>query len=118
MPHPQKIHACTAPHDPSVHVNDRVRDVADLLLIHDSFYQARVDLHDLKNACRRHFESRAGKACHLARTPRVWPPEVKIPTQRRGEWNALATSVGISSDIDAAVTDVNAWVAEIAAIRD
>ena len=47
----QKLHACTDPDEPPTFVNDRVRDIADLLLIRDAFYPEGSDLSAVRAAC-------------------------------------------------------------------
>lgn len=54
----QKLHACTDPHQPPHAINDRVRDIVDLLLIRDAFYD-EADLARLAAVCRSLFASRA-----------------------------------------------------------
>jgi hypothetical protein len=70
----QKLHACTDPHNPPESVNDRVRDVVDLVLLKGLLEaEETVTLVDLKGACVALFAARAREAETLGRTPRTWP---------------------------------------------
>lgn len=72
----QKLHACSDPHDPPEQINDRVRDVAGLLVIRDAFYANRTDLQELQAACQDLFAARAEEGRELGESPRAWPPTI------------------------------------------
>jgi hypothetical protein len=70
----QKLHACTDPHDPPASINDRPRDVVDLLLLRDLVRtEGRPTLLDLWVAAEPIFAARAVDARALGRTERTWP---------------------------------------------
>jgi len=71
----QKMHACTDPDTPDW-TNDRVRDIIDLNLLHDHFYDGEPPM-SLKAACVDLFDARAAEAAALGETPRSWPPTVR-----------------------------------------
>ena len=70
----QKLHACTDPHDPPASINDRPRDVVDLLLLRDLVgTEGRPTLLELRVAAEAIFAARAADARALGRTERTWP---------------------------------------------
>lgn len=109
----QKLHACTDPHDPPHHVNDRARDVVDLLLIKAAFYPVGHSLVDLRQASVDLFDSRANEANLLRILRRTWPPVVIPHASWDSDWKALAKEVGLPHSLDQAVTALNAWIAAI-----
>lgn len=106
----QKLHACTDPDDPPEFLNDRVRDVVDLLLIRDRFYGGLAAI-DVRAACVDVFSARAAEASEVGQPVRRWPPVLAVPNE---EWAraypALAESVDISLTLDQAVSALNDWI--------
>ena len=106
----QKLHACTDPDDPPEFLNDRVRDVVDLLLIRDRFYGGLAAI-DVRAACVDVFSARAAEASEVGQPVRRWPPVLAVPNE---EWvrayPALAESVDISLTLDQAVSALNDWI--------
>lgn len=106
----QKLHACTDPDDPPEFLNDRVRDVVDLLLIRDRFYGGLAAI-DVRAACVDVFSARAAEASEVGQQVRRWPPVLAVPNE---EWvrayPALAESVDISLTLDQAVSALNDWI--------
>lgn len=106
----QKLHACTDPDEPPGFINDRVRDVVDLLLIRDRFYPALL-ASAVRAACVDVFDARAAEALEVGRPTRRWPPRLIVPND---EWAraypALAESVGVSLTLEQAVAEVGDWV--------
>jgi hypothetical protein len=73
----QKLHACTDPHDPPASLNDRARDVPDLLMLRQLTVDEGIPtLLDLRGACESVFAARAAEAAQLGHEPRGWPPHV------------------------------------------
>ncbi|MDR0783885.1 MAG: nucleotidyl transferase AbiEii/AbiGii toxin family protein [Propionibacteriaceae bacterium] len=107
----QKTHACTDP-DTEGWVNDRVRDIIDLNLLHDYFYLGDPPV-SLKAACLDLFDARATEASELGETPRPWPPVIRANALWREQYPALARSVGLDLTLDEAITKLQAWIAEI-----
>ena len=109
----QKLHACTDPDEPPAFINDRGRDVVDLLLIRDRFYPD-LPATSVRAACVDVFDARAAEAGAVDLPPRRWPPRLVVPND---EWirvyPALAESVGISLTLDQAVTQLGEWVEAI-----
>lgn len=97
----QKLHAVSE--RPVDRVNDRFRDLVDLLVLRDLI----DDLPALRLACETTF---AGRATH------VWPPSVNAHASWRVGYARLAREVGLEVvSVDAAATEVQAFVAAIVA---
>ena len=76
----QKIHACTDPHQPPDQVNDRARDVVDILLLKETFYGSGEDLTAIRVVCADVFEARAGTHEHWSWRNGVGRPLSKLTT--------------------------------------
>lgn len=110
----QKFHACTDPDDPPEFVNDRVRDIADLVLIRDAFYPHLSDLFAVRAAAEDVFDSRAAEAEVLGHEPRKWPPAVVANDVWRSTWHIPAGQAGLDLTLDEAIANVNAWIEQVA----
>lgn len=110
----QKLHACTDPHTPPHDVNDRARDVVDLLLlqrfINDNGGPSAAELRD---AARDIFDARAAEAAHLHRPPRAWPPVVLAHPHWRTDYTSAAAKAGLDVTLEEAVAVVNDWINQI-----
>ncbi len=114
----QKLHAVTDPHSPPESINDRARDVVDLLLLRDLARDTgSPTLPQIKSAAVAVFDTRAAEAGQLGRTPRDWPPTLVPHDHWKDDYARAAASGGIVLPLDDAVAEVNAWIAEIAAAR-
>ncbi len=114
----QKLHAASDPHEPPDSINDRARDVVDLLLLRDLARETgSPTLPDIKSAAVAVFDGRAAEAEQLGRTSRHWPPTLAAHAHWADDYARAAASGGIDLRLDDAVTEVNAWVAEIAATK-
>ena len=110
----QKIHAVSDPHDPPVSINDRARDVPDLLLLRDlSRCSGEPELKQLRCACVAVFTARATEARQLGFVGREWPPIVVAYSHWADDYRRAAASAGIDLPLDKAVAEVNAWIEEI-----
>jgi hypothetical protein len=70
----QKVHACTDPHDPPASVNDRARDVVDLLLLRDLIDATQhPTLSEVRAAIEDIFTTRATETRTVGAAPRTWP---------------------------------------------
>lgn len=70
----QKIHASTDPHDPPHQVNDRARDIVDLLLLRALVAgTGHPALEEIRHAVRDIFPTRAAEAEALGLPSRFWP---------------------------------------------
>lgn len=100
----QKLHAVTRPM-PDGRANDRFRDLVDLLLL-------RQFVHDhaaVAAACAEVFDCRG---------THPWPPALHPPEEWREPFARMAGETGLPvREIDAAVAEISAWVAQIAGAR-
>lgn len=114
----QKLHAVTDPHEPPDLINDRARDVVDLLLLRDLIATTGSPaLVEVREAGIALFEARAAEATELGRPPRAWPPTIAAYGHWVSDYLRAAASGGIELPLDAAVAEVNAWVTAIANSR-
>jgi len=112
----QKLHACSDPHDPPAAINDRARDIVDLLLLRElTTTDGAPTLAELRGACEAIFTARACDANHLGRAPRTWPCVVVAHPHWANEFARAAASAGVDGSLDDDVATVNKWVNEIAA---
>lgn len=108
----QKLHACSDPHDPPAHRNDRARDIVDLLALRDlAELESAVLVQDLRTACVDVFGARSDDARTLGRAAREWPCVV-VPYSHWGpDFVAAANAAGRSDlTLDRAVQELNAWI--------
>ncbi|WP_419707944.1 nucleotidyl transferase AbiEii/AbiGii toxin family protein [Promicromonospora sp. NFX87] len=110
----QKLHACSDPHDPPTWVNDRPRDVVDLLLLRGLVTEEGIPTNaEVLEAARAVFEARAADAETLGRQARHWPPQVVAHPHWPKDYQRAAQDAGVEATLDEAVTAVNEWIAEI-----
>ncbi|MDR1152969.1 MAG: nucleotidyl transferase AbiEii/AbiGii toxin family protein [Bifidobacteriaceae bacterium] len=110
----QKIHAASGPHDPPEYVNDRARDVVDLLLVRDlARAVGEPDLAAIRAAVADTFDTRAREATELGRRPAVWPAQVVPHHHWRDGYTRAAASASLPLSLEEAVAQVNAWINEI-----
>jgi hypothetical protein len=110
----QKIHAASSPHDPPEYVNDRARDVVDLLLLRDLARDVgEPGLDAIRAAVIDTFETRAGEAAALGRRLTAWPSRVVPHRHWRDGFAKAAASAGLTLGLEDAVAQVNAWLEEI-----
>ncbi|UYM06070.1 nucleotidyl transferase AbiEii/AbiGii toxin family protein [Solicola gregarius] len=111
----QKLHGVSDPHEPPDSINDRARDVVDLLLLRDLIAATgSPTLTEVRDAGIAVFESRAAEAAALGRPARAWPPTIAAHGHWAGDYVRSATSGGVELSLNDAVIEVNAWIAEIA----
>ncbi len=95
-------------------MNDRARDVVDLLLLRDLIATTgSPTLAEVRGAGIAVFEARAAEASQLGRPPRAWPPTVTTHGHWASDYARAIASGGIELSLDAAVAEVNAWVAAV-----
>lgn len=110
----QKLHAVSDPHEPPASINDRARDLVDLLLLRDLIAATGSPaLTEVRKAAVAVFESRAAEAPKLGRPTRRWPPTISAHGHWDNDFTRAAASGGIELSLNDAVADVNAWIAEI-----
>lgn len=107
----QKVHAGTDPHDPPAHLNDRARDVVDLILLRDLCDSAGAPSDaELASAIHDVFRARAEDAARLGYTPRRWPTRLAPHPHWTVSFENAARSTGVTLSLEAAVEEVNAWL--------
>jgi hypothetical protein len=112
----QKIHASSDPHDPPDYLNDRVRDVPDLILLRRiADAEGTPSLSQQRFACERLFGARVLDAQTLGRVVRPWPCRVVSYQHWESDYPRVALEAGISMSLAEAVAEVNEWIAEIKA---
>lgn len=111
----QKLHACSDPHDPPTWVNDRPRDIVDLMLLRDlvAVEDVLTDV-EIQEASLAVFEARATDAATLGRPVRRWPPQVVAHPHWPNDYARAAQDGGVTSTLEEAVGAVNDWIDEIA----
>lgn len=110
----QKIHAVSDPHKPPDSINDRARDVVDLLLLRDlAAATGSPTLAEIRAAGAAVFQARADEALQLGLPARVWPPTVTGHNHWSHDYKRAAASASIELSLGAAVADINAWIAEV-----
>jgi len=110
----QKVHACTDPHDPPVSINDRPRDVVDLLLLRDLIAaRGSPTLAEVRYAIEDVFASRAEEAQATGGSPRAWPTSLTAHEHWGPSFDRAAESAGMSIPLTDAVAQVNAWLARV-----
>ena len=112
----QKIHAATDPHDPPEYVNNRPRDVVDLILLRGLCESSgSPDSAEIRSACEDVFSARAKEAVVLGRVSRSWPPTLRAYPHWANDYDQAATSCQVGESLEEAVDAVNTWICNIAA---
>lgn len=112
----QKLHACTDPHDPPAAINDRPRDVVDLLLLRAlAQAEGRPALAELRFAAEAIFAARAADARTLGRPERTWPCVVVAHRHWALDYATAQQSARVDVPLEGAVAIVNNWIEAIAA---
>lgn len=110
----QKLHAVSDPHDPPDHVNDRARDVVDLVLARDLAAETgSPTLAEIRAAGTAVFEARADEAQQLGHPGRAWRPTVTAHPHWADDYKRAAASAGITLSLDEAVAEVSDWIAQL-----
>lgn len=110
----QKFHASTDPHDPPTSINDRPRDVVDLLLLRDLVAaESTPTSSEIREASLAVFDARAADAVELNRPVRTWPPHLVAHPHWAGDYARAAADAGVTFPLPDAVDAVNQWIAEI-----
>lgn len=110
----QKFHAVSDPHEPPDSVNDRARDVVDLLLLRDlAEATGSPTLPEIHSAAVAVFEARAHEAAELGQSTRTWPPTLTAHGHWGNDYARAATSGGIDISLAEAVSEANDWIKAI-----
>lgn len=115
----QKLHAVTDPHDPPTQVNDRARDVPDLVLIRALATETGSPaLNEIRQSCEAVFDARAREAEIVGGVGRAWPPRLIAHDAWYADYPGYAAEVGVALSLDEAVNAINAWIDEIVACSE
>lgn len=110
----QKLQAVSDPHEPPDSINDRARDVVDLLLLRDlAASTGSPALAEVRQAAMAVFAARADETAQLGLATRAWPPTVAAHPHWADDFARAATSGDVRLSLDEAVAEVNAWIKEI-----
>lgn len=110
----QKIHAVSDPHEPPGSINDRARDLVDLILLRDLVLATdSPTLAEIHGGCIAVFQARADEAGEMGRPQRAWPPTVTGHGHWHDDYKRVASSGGVDLTLDQAVDRVNGWITEI-----
>lgn len=110
----QKVHAVTDPHEPPAAMNDRARDVVDLLLLRDLAEESgHPTLGEIHTAIVDIFDARAREATETGGVPRAWPAKLTPYTHWATAYAAAAGSACLSLPLAEAATQVNDWLDQI-----
>jgi hypothetical protein len=110
----QKLHAVSDPHDPPVAINDRARDVVDLLLLRElAATTGSPTLAEIRAAGVALFDARAHEAQQLGLPVRAWPPTVAAHPHWTTDFQRAINSANIKLPLAETVDSVNAWIALI-----
>lgn len=110
----QKLHAVTDPHNPPDFVNDRARDLVDLVLLRKTVMaEGLLSPGDIRDACLRVFKARAEEAEALNRPQRTWPPTASSYPNWANDYKHAADQSRLGLSLEEAVAAVNDWIGEI-----
>ena len=112
----QKLHAVTDPHDPPTLVNNRARDIPDLLLIRNLAAETgSPTLDEIRQSCEAVFAARAQEAEATGGSGRTWPPTLIAHDHWYADYPGYAAEVGVTLPLGEAVKAVNIWIGDIVA---
>ena len=110
----QKLHAASDPHDPPLSINDRARDIVDLVLLQQLTQEENSPmLSQILEAVVAVFEARAADARSLGYLERTWPPTMVAHPHWANDYIAAALPAGIDRELIDAVQQVNSWIEQI-----
>lgn len=110
----QKVHAVTDPHDPPAAMNDRARDVVDLLLLRDlAAGSDQPALGEVRAAIVDIFDARAREATATGGAPRAWPAKLTAYPHWAAAYASAADSAHFKLPLPEAVAEVNDWLTKI-----
>lgn len=110
----QKFHAVSDPHNPPEYVNDRPRDVVDLILLRDLVATTgQPTSKEVALAAKAVFDARAEDARALGLEPRHWPSKVFAHQHWADSYARAANEVGITLSLAEAVDQVNVWITDL-----
>lgn len=110
----QKIHAATDPHNPPEVVNDRARDLVDLILLQDLLADSgKPSAEEIGYAVDDIFRTRAKEAAFSGTSPRYWPAQFTAHADWSTSYSKAAEDAGVSETMQESVDRLNAWLEEV-----
>lgn len=107
----EKYHAVTDPHEPPLLVNDRARDVVDLVLLRRLVEETGAPTDDeIAAAVHDIFDSRAVEAEATGHPVRRLPARIVAYPHWANDYERAARSAGVELTLDAAVKEANVWL--------
>lgn len=107
----QKVHAASDPCDPPEYVNDRARDVVDLVLLRQMVAETGKPNNEvLAAALEDIFEARAQEAEATGRDPRRLPAVVEAYPHWKNDYEQAAASAGVNLNLQEAVDQISGWI--------
>ena len=110
----EKCHAASDPHEPPLFVNDRARDVVDLVLLKRLVGETGLPgIGEISAAIQDIFDSRAREAVATGRPARHLPATIVAHPHWGNDYGRAARSACIELSLEDAVNEVNAWLAQV-----
>lgn len=110
----QKIHAASDPHNPPEYINERARDLVDLVLLRNMVLETGNPTNDeLKSAIRDIFEARADEALTTGRAPRSLPAYIVAYPHWKDDYLKTAHEVSVDLSIEEATSLINEWIDDL-----
>ena len=107
----QKIHAASDPHNPPEYINERARDLVDLVLLRNMVLETGSPTNDeLKAAIQDIFDARAEEARATGREPRLLPAQIVALPHWKDDYLKTAKDVGVDLSIEEATSLLNEWI--------
>ena len=107
----EKVHAAARLHNPPAYINDRARDVIDLLLLKALVETTGVPTgKEITSAIEQIFQTCARDAALIGRIPVIWPTEITSLPHWEASYEKAAASVGMDIRMEEAVGLVNSWL--------
>jgi len=107
----QKIHAASERHEPPEFINERARDVVDLLLLRELMEKTGEPTNvAILSAIEDIFDTRANEARILGRQTRSWPARLHAFDHWQSDYATAAESAGIEMSLDDAIDQLNGWL--------
>jgi hypothetical protein len=107
----QKVHGATGIHNPPTYINDRARDVIDILLLQKLIKETGAPtMQEILRAILDTFSVRANEAIITNRQPQTWPAMVVAWPHWEVSYKKAAESAGLTLGLQDAVENINNWL--------
>lgn len=110
----QKVHAASGPHNLPDLINERPRDVVDLILLEDLVKGAgKPSSTEIRSVIEDIFKTRGKEATTLNHPVRTWPTQTIAHPHWGADYHSAATSINVELSLEEAVEQVNSWLASL-----